>query len=78
MTQLKKEVERPEIMKAIKDSINDARYVAQGLSQSFKGNVQSLRVEESEKRVYEPRAGHKRSQALYGIYQRAEERHQFL
>lgn len=48
MNELKKEIERPEIFNAIRDSIADARFSAQKLAAVFTENIQPLRMEESE------------------------------
>lgn len=49
MNELKKEVERPEIFNAIRNSIADARFSARKLAEVFTENIQPLRMEESEK-----------------------------
>ena len=48
MNELKKEIERPEIFNAIRDSIGDARYAAKKLAELFTDTIQPLRLEESE------------------------------
>lgn len=48
MNELKKEIERPEIFNAIRNSIPDARYSAKKLAEVFTENIQPLRMEESE------------------------------
>jgi hypothetical protein len=48
MNELKKEIERPELFNAIRDSIMDARYSAKKLAEMFTENIQPLRMEESE------------------------------
>jgi len=48
MNELKKEIERPELFNAIRNSITDARYSARKLAEVFTGNIQPLRMEESE------------------------------
>jgi hypothetical protein len=48
MTGANKEIKKLEILKAIKNSIVDARSAAQTISQAFKETVQPLRVEENE------------------------------
>jgi len=49
MNELKKEIERPELFSAIRNSIPDARYSAKKLAEVFTENIQPLRMEESEK-----------------------------
>ncbi|MEW6602557.1 MAG: hypothetical protein AB1499_16410 [Nitrospirota bacterium] len=49
MNELKKEIERPELFNAIRNSIADARYSAKKLAELFTENIQPLRMEESEK-----------------------------
>ncbi|HBH62322.1 MAG TPA: hypothetical protein DDX85_11425 [Nitrospiraceae bacterium] len=48
MNDLKKEIERPEIFNAIRNSIPDARYSARKLAEAFTENIKPLRMEESE------------------------------
>lgn len=48
MNELKKEIERPELFNAIRNSIADARYSAKKLAEVFTENIQPLRMEESE------------------------------
>ena len=48
MNELKKTIDKPEIFNAIKESIKDARFSAQKLSEAFTENIQPLRMEESE------------------------------
>ena len=48
MNELKKEIERPEIFNAIRNSIADARYSAKKLAEVFTENIQPLRMEENE------------------------------
>ncbi len=48
MNELKNEIGRPELLTAIKNSINDARFSAKKLAGVFSDNIQSLRFEESE------------------------------
>lgn len=48
MEGLKRETYSPELLKAIKDSINDARDSVKKMAQLFADNIRSLRVEESE------------------------------
>ncbi len=48
MNEVKKETEKIEILRAIKDSIEDARYTVREMAQVFTDSVQSLRLEESE------------------------------
>lgn len=49
MNELKKDIERPELFNAIRNSITDARYSAKKLAEVFTENIQPLRMEESEK-----------------------------
>jgi len=49
MNEVKKQIERPELFNAIQDSIKDARSAAKRLAEAFTDNVQSLRIEESER-----------------------------
>lgn len=49
MNDLKKEIEKPELFNAIRNSITDARYSAKKLAEVFTENIQPLRMEESEK-----------------------------
>ncbi len=49
MNEVKKVIERPELINAIRESISDARYSATKLAETFTGNIQHLRLEESEK-----------------------------
>jgi hypothetical protein len=48
MNELKKEIERPELFNAIKNSIGDARCSIKRLAELFTLNIQPLRLEESE------------------------------
>ena len=48
MNDLKKRTDQPELFNAIKESVNDARYSAQKLSEVFTDNIQPLRIEENE------------------------------
>ncbi|RJR21624.1 MAG: hypothetical protein C4581_01920 [Nitrospiraceae bacterium] len=48
MNDLKKEIEKPELFNAIRNSIPDARYSAKKLAEVFTENIQPLRMEESE------------------------------
>lgn len=48
MNELKNHIERPELLKAIRDSIGDARSAVKELASSFTNNVRTLRLEESE------------------------------
>jgi hypothetical protein len=48
MNELKKEIERPELFNAIRNSITDARFSAKKLAEVFTDNIQPLRMEESE------------------------------
>ncbi|MBI4683429.1 MAG: hypothetical protein HY757_10075 [Nitrospirae bacterium] len=49
MNDLKKGTENPELFNAIKESVKDARYSAQKLSEVFTENIQPLRMEENER-----------------------------
>ncbi len=48
MNELKKEIERPELFNAIRNSIPDARDSVKKLAEVFTENIQPLRMEESE------------------------------
>ncbi len=48
MNDLKKGTEKPELFNAIKESVRDARYSAQKLSEVFTDNIQPLRMGENE------------------------------
>lgn len=48
MNDLKKRIDKPELFNAIKESVKDARYSAQKLSEVFTDNIQPLRMEENE------------------------------
>jgi len=49
MNELKKQIERPELFNAIRDSIEDARSSVKSLAEAFTDNIRSLRIEESER-----------------------------
>jgi len=53
MNELKDEVQNPALLKAIKDSIPDARDTIQKLAMAFKDNVLQIRVEQTESVLYQ-------------------------
>jgi len=53
MNELKDEVQNPALLKAIKDSISDARDTIQKLAIAFKDNVLQIRVEQTDTILYQ-------------------------